>query len=77
MKKIIIIVFVFVFVIIIIIIITIIIIIIIIIIIKLLLFVYKSLNNHALEYLSDCFKIYVPGKRTRSSEDPFKLTLFN
>ena len=41
---------------------------------KLLLLVYKSLNNHAPKYLSDCLKIYVPGKRTRSSEDPLKLT---
>ena len=41
---------------------------------KLLLLVYKSLNNHAPTYLSDCLKIYVPGKRTRSSEDPLKLT---
>ena len=24
--------------------------------------------------LSDCLKIYVPGKRTRSSEDPLKFT---
>ena len=41
---------------------------------KLLLLVYKSLNNHAPKYLSDCLEIYVPGKRTRSSEDPLKLT---
>ena len=41
---------------------------------KLLLFVYKSLNNYAPQYLFDCLKIYVPGKRTRSSEDPLKLT---
>ena len=41
---------------------------------KLLFLVYKSLNNHAPKYLSDCLKIYVPGQRTRSSEDPLKLT---
>ena len=41
---------------------------------KLLLFVYKSLNNYAPQYLLDCLKIYVPGKRTRSSQDPLKLT---
>ena len=41
---------------------------------KLLLLVYKSLNNHAPKYLSDCLEIYVPGKRTRSSEDPLILT---
>ena len=40
---------------------------------KLLLLVYKSLNNYAPKYLSDCLKL-VPGKRTRSSEDPLKLT---
>ena len=44
---------------------------------KLLLLVYKSLNTHAPKYLSDCLKIYVPGKRTRSSEDPLKLTYLN
>ena len=41
---------------------------------KLLLYVYKSLNNHAPKYLSDCLKIYVPGRQTRSSADPLKLT---
>ena len=41
---------------------------------KLLLLVYKSLNNLAPKYLSDCLEIYVPGKRTRSSKDPLKLT---
>ena len=44
---------------------------------KLLLFVYKSFNNYASQYSLDGLKIYVPGKRARSSEDPLKLTYPN
>ena len=39
---------------------------------KLLLFVYKSLNNKAPSYISDCLTVYTPNRNLRSSSDNFQ-----
>ena len=40
---------------------------------KLLLFVYKSLNNKAPIYISDCLTVYTPNRNLRSSSDNLQL----
>ena len=41
---------------------------------KLLVFVYRSLNNQAPEYLSNCLNLYTPTRALRSASDPLRLT---
>ena len=41
---------------------------------KLLLFVYRTLNNQAPEYLSNCLNLYTPTRSLRSASDPLRLT---
>ena len=41
---------------------------------KLLLFVYRTLNNQAPEYLRNCLNLYTPTRSLRSASDPLRLT---